>query len=315
MELKDPAAGTYWQQTLKDSIQCTGVGLHGGEPVQMNLRPAEPDTGIIFRRIDIQDKFNEIPARFDFVSETRMCTTLCNDEGVSIMTVEHLMAALAGCGIDNLIVEIDGPEIPVMDGSAAPFVFLTECAGIVEQNAPRSFIQILEPIIVRDGDSAAVLEPAEGFSIECGIEFDNPTIGRQEFSLELTPAAFKSEISRARTFGFLHEVEALREAGLAKGGSLDNAVVMNGSAVMNKDGLRYANEFVRHKALDCIGDLYLAGAPLQGCFRGEKSGHALNNKVLRALFANPDAWTRVRMTPEYGYAPERWVMDAVAIGA
>ena len=315
MELKDPAAGIFWQQTLKDSIHCTGIGLHSGEPVRMTLHPAEPDTGIIFRRTDIQDKFNEIPARFDFVSETRMCTTLSNADGASVMTIEHLMAALAGCAIDNLLIDIDGPEVPVMDGSAAPFVFLIECAGVTEQNAPRSFIQILEPVTIRNGDSAVTLEPAEGFSIEFGIDFDNPIIGRQEFSLDLSAPAFKSEISRARTFGFLHEVEALREAGLAKGGSLDNAVVMNGDTVMNEGGLRYVNEFVRHKMLDSIGDLYLAGGPIQGCFRGEKSGHALNNQLLRALFANPDAWTRVNMTPDYGYAPERWVMDAVAASA
>lgn len=315
MELKDRVAGAFWQRTLKDSIHCSGVGLHGGEHVRMTLYPAEPDTGIVFRRSDVHDKFNEIPARFDYVADTRMCTTLRNADGVSVMTVEHLMAALSGCGIDNLTVEIDGPEIPVMDGSAEPFVFLIECAGVVEQDAPRSVIQILEPVTVRRGDCIATLEPAEEFSIQFGIDFDNAVIGRQEISLNLTEPSFKAEICRARTFGFLHEVESLREAGLAKGGSLDNAVVLNGDTVMNDGGLRYTNEFVRHKVLDCIGDLYLAGAPVLGCFRGEKTGHALNNELLRTLFANTDAWTRVRLEPPYDYVAEPWIPEAIAVGA
>ena len=315
MELKDRVAGAFWQRTLKTSIQCSGVGLHGGEHVQMTLHPAEADTGIVFRRSDVRDTFNEILARFDYVAETRMCTTLRNAEGVSVMTVEHLMAALSGCGIDNLIVEIDGPEIPVMDGSAEPFVFLIECAGLVEQDTPRAVVHILEPVTVRNGDCVATLEPAEEFSIQFGIDFDNAVIGRQEISLNLTEPSFKAEICRARTFGFLHEVESLREAGLAKGGSLDNAVVLNGDTVMNDGGLRYANEFVRHKVLDCIGDLYLAGGPIIGSFRGEKTGHALNNELLRTLFANMNAWTRVRLEPPYGYVAEPWVREAIAVSA
>jgi UDP-3-O-[3-hydroxymyristoyl] N-acetylglucosamine deacetylase len=315
MELKDRVAGAFWQRTLKSSIHCSGVGLHSGNAVQMTLHPAEPDTGIVFRRVDVQDKFNEIPARFDFVSDTRMCTTLSNADGVSIMTVEHLMAALAGCGIDNLVVETDGPEIPVMDGSAEPFVFLIECVGVVEQDIARSVIQILEPVTIQIGDSTATLEPAEGFSIQFGIDFDNDVIGRQEISLDLSELSFKSEICRARTFGFLHEVESLREAGLAKGGSLDNAVVLNGDTVMNTGGLRYNDEFVRHKVLDCIGDLYLAGAPISGCFIGEKTGHAVHNALLRALFANTDAWVRVRMTQPYDMVSEPWLSEAVAVNA
>lgn len=315
MELKDRVAGAFWQRTLKDSIQCSGVGLHGGEHVQMTLHPAEADTGIVFRRSDVRNTPNEILARFDYVSDTRMCTTLRNAEGVSVMTVEHLMAALSGCGIDNLIVEINGPEIPVMDGSAEPFVFLIECAGVVEQDTPRAVVQILEPVIVRKGDCVATLEPAEGFSIQFGIDFDNAVIGRQEISLNLTEPSFKAEICRARTFGFLHEVESLREAGLAKGGSLDNAVVLNGDTVMNDGGLRYANEFVRHKVLDCIGDLYLAGGPIIGSFRGEKTGHALNNELLRTLFANMNAWTRVRLEPPYDYVADPWVPEAIAVNA
>ncbi|MBT5110597.1 MAG: UDP-3-O-acyl-N-acetylglucosamine deacetylase [Rhodospirillaceae bacterium] len=315
MELKDRVAGAFWQRTLKDSIQCSGVGLHGGEHVQMTLHPAEADTGIVFRRSDVRDTPNEILARFDYVSDTRMCTTLRNAEGVSVMTVEHLMAALSGCGIDNLIVEINGPEIPVMDGSAEPFVFLIECVGVVEQDTPRAVIQILEPVIVRKGDCVATLEPAEGFSIQFGIDFDNAVIGRQEISLNLTEPSFKAEICRARTFGFLHEVESLREAGLAKGGSLDNAVVLNGDTVMNAGGLRYANEFVRHKVLDCIGDLYLAGGPILGNFRGEKTGHALNNELLRTLFANMNAWTRIRLEPPYDYVADPWVPEAIAVNA
>lgn len=313
MELKDRVAGAFWQRTLKSSIHCSGVGLHSGSAVRMTFHPACPNTGVVFRRVDVQDKFNEIPARFDYVSDTRMCTTLRNADGVSIMTVEHLMAALSGCGIDNLIVEIDGPEIPVMDGSAEPFVFLIECVGVVEQDTARSVIQILEPVTVHIGDSIATLVPAEEFSIQFGIDFDNDVIGRQEISLDLNELSFKSEICRARTFGFLHEVESLREAGLAKGGSLDNAIVLNGDTVMNAGGLRYNDEFVRHKVLDCIGDLYLSGAPLLGCFIGEKTGHSIHNALLRALFANTDAW--VRITAPYELVPEPWLSEAVAVNA
>jgi len=275
------------QRTIKRPINCTGIGLHSGARVAMTLAPAEPDTGIRFVRTDLADA--EVPAQWDRVVDTRMCTMI-GEDGVSVGTVEHLLAALAGVGIDNLVVRLDGPEVPIMDGSAAPFVFLVECAGIAEQARPRRAIRVLKPVSVRGDRWSASLEPADGFSLDLEIDFDSSVIARQAMDVSLVNGTFKKELSRARTFGFLNEVEALRAAGLARGGSLDNAVVVNGDQVLNEDGLRYDDEFVRHKLLDAVGDLYLAGGPIVGRFQGVCSGHAGNNALLHALFADEDAW-------------------------
>ncbi len=256
----------------------------------MTLLPGEPDTGIVFKRTDISGGGSCIPASWDNVVDTMLCTTLGNAEGVKIGTVEHLLSALSGAGIDNLVVEVNGPEVPVMDGSAAPFLFLFECAGIVEQDAPRKYIRVLKAVSIEAGDASATLLPGDGCTFDFEINFDSAAVSRQTISVDLADDFFRKEISRARTFGFLHEIEQLREAGLAKGGSLDNAVVVSGDKVINEDGLRYDDEFVRHKVLDAVGDLFLAGGSVIGHFAGVCSGHAANNKLLRALFADPEAW-------------------------
>jgi UDP-3-O-[3-hydroxymyristoyl] N-acetylglucosamine deacetylase len=284
------------QKTLESSIGCSGIGLHSGRKVSMTLHPADAETGIIFQRTDIGGETGTIGASWQNVVDTRMATTLGNTDGARIATVEHLMAALAGCGIDNAIVEIDGPEVPVMDGSSAPFVFLVECAGVRLQEAPRLAIKIHKPIMVGDDSKFLSIRPDEVFSVSFEIDFDNSPMAQQQLSLRLVNGTFKTEIARARTFGFAHEVDALREAGLARGGSLDNAVVIDGNQVMNGDGLRYRDEFVRHKILDCVGDLYLAGAPIIGAVDALRSGHALNSNLLHTLFDNPDAWSYVEMT-------------------
>ena len=262
----------------------------------MTLHPADAETGIIFQRSDMGGDTGAIGASWENVVDTRMATTLGNTDGALVSTVEHLMAALAGCGIDNALVEIDGPEVPVMDGSAAPFVFLVECAGVRLQDAPRLAIKIEKPIAVGDDRKFLSIRPNEAFSVSFEIDFDDSPMTRQRLSLRLANGTFKTEIARARTFGFAHEVDALRQAGLARGGSLDNAVVINGNKVMNGDGLRYKDEFVRHKILDCVGDLYLAGAPIIGAVDAVRSGHALNSDLLHTLFDNPDAWSYVEMT-------------------
>jgi UDP-3-O-[3-hydroxymyristoyl] N-acetylglucosamine deacetylase len=264
-------AGAVGQQTLKGPVHCSGVGLHGGAPVSMTLLPAPADHGIVFRRVDAKGDQSSIPALWSAVVETRHCTVIGNRAGVTVSTIEHLMAAFAGAGIDNALVTLDGPEVPIMDGSAAPFMFLIECAGVVEQDAPRRAIKVLKPVMIADGGRIAALSPASGFSISFEIDFESAAVARQECFFQVGEGTFKSEISRARTFGFLHEVDEMRAAGLALGGSLENAVVVAGSRVLNEEGLRYDNEFVRHKVLDCIGDLYLAGAPLLGHFRGVRS--------------------------------------------
>ena len=288
-----PAFGSVKQRTLKTAIGCTGVGLHSGTKVTMVLRPAEANSGIRFRRTDIAGAGAVIPAHWNSVSDTRLNTCVADANGVGVRTIEHLMAALSGMGIDNAIIDISGPEVPVMDGSAAPFLFLVECAGVVEQAAPRRAVKILKPVAVREGDKVAMLTPSHGFSVHMEIDFPVPTIGRQECLLTMNPGAFKSDVSRARTFGFEQEVAAMRAAGLGRGGSLDNAVVIasDGMGVLNEEGLRYEDEFVRHKALDAVGDLYLAGGPILGAFHGCRTGHALNNLLLRALFADESAWT------------------------
>jgi UDP-3-O-[3-hydroxymyristoyl] N-acetylglucosamine deacetylase len=302
------------QRTLKTAIGCTGVGLHSGAKVTMALLPAEPDTGIRFRRVDIAGRGAIVPASWAAVNDTRMNSCLINEDGVAVGTVEHLMSALAGMHIDNCIIEINAPEVPVMDGSAAPFLFLIECAGVVEQSAPRRAIRVLKRIAIKDGDREVSLTPSAGFSVKFEIDFASTAISRQEFSINLSRGSFKSEVSRARTFGFEQDIAMLRSHGLARGGSLDNAVVIDstGTKVLNDDGLRYTDEFVRHKVLDAVGDLYLAGAPILGHFHGIRSGHALNNRILRELFADTSAWAYTTVAPGSAAAPFTDLPQALA---
>jgi len=277
---------TARQKTLAASARCAGVALHSGSLVKMTLQPAGVDHGIRFRR---SDKNVEVAANWRNLVPSTLCTTIGQD-GAMVATIEHLMAAFAGLELDNVLVTLDGPEVPVMDGSAAPFVALIEQAGIVEQDAPRRAIEILKAVEVSGDGATASLEPADGFSLSFVIEFASSAIRRQRIVIEPDPATFKRDICGARTFGFLDEVERMRAAGLARGGSLDNAVVISGDRVLNEGGLRYGDEFVRHKALDAMGDLYLAGGPIIGGFRGRRSGHSLNRLLLERLFADPTAW-------------------------
>jgi UDP-3-O-[3-hydroxymyristoyl] N-acetylglucosamine deacetylase len=281
------------QRTLKNVIRATGVGLHTGEKVYLTLRPAAADTGIVFRRTDL-DPVVDIAANPLNVGDTRLSTTLTNGD-VRVSTVEHLLSAFAGLGIDNAYVDVSAAEVPIMDGSAAPFVFLLQSAGIEEQNRARRYIAIRRPIVVEDGDKYARFDPLNGFKVEFSIDFDHPVFSSrlQTASVDFSTTSFVKEISRARTFGFLRDIEALQQQNLALGGSLDNAVVVDDFRVLNDGGLRYEDEFVKHKILDAIGDLYLLGHPLLGAFRGHKSGHALNNRLLRALLADQSAWEEV----------------------
>ncbi|WP_448202574.1 UDP-3-O-acyl-N-acetylglucosamine deacetylase [Azospirillum sp. sgz302134] len=282
--------GGMLQRTVKKPVHCTGIGLHTGATVKLIISPAEPNTGIVFLRTDLNGPAAVIPARWDRVVDTRMCTVVGNEHGTTIGTVEHLMSALAGCGIDNALVALDNIEVPIMDGSAEPFVEAIERVGTVTQNAPRRAIRILKPVTVTEGNKSATFTPSNVTTYSFDIDFDSAVIAQQSHAVELDAESFKDEISRARTFGFLHEVEGLRKMGLALGGSLDNAVVISGDTVLNEGGLRFADEFVRHKILDAVGDLYLAGNPIIGSFHGVRAGHALNNKLLRALFADHSAW-------------------------
>lgn len=281
------------QRTLKNVIRATGVGLHTGEKVYLTLRPAVPDTGIVFRRVDL-DSPVDIPAKAENVGDTRLSTTLVKD-GVRISTVEHLLSAFAGLGIDNAYVDVSAPEVPIMDGSAGPFVFLIQSAGVEEQGVAKRFIRITRPVEIRDGDKVARFEPFEGFKVSFGIDFDHPVMQEdvRRSVIDFSSTSFVKEVSRARTFGFLRDIEMLRENGLALGGSMDNAIVVDDFRVLNEDGLRYDDEFVKHKILDAIGDLYLLGHSLIGSFNGYKSGHELNNRLLKALIAQPDAWEEV----------------------
>ena len=278
------------QRTLKNVISATGVGLHTGEKVYLTLRPAAVDTGIVFRRVDLPQVV-DIKATPYAVGDTRLASCLQKD-GASVGTVEHLMSALSGLGVDNAYIDLSAPEVPIMDGSAGPFVFLLQSAGIEEQNAAKRFIRILKTVEVRDGDKWVRLEPYNGFKIDLAIEFNHPVFERtrQTVSIDFSSTSFIKEVSRARTFGFMQDVESMRSQGLALGGSLDNAIVMDEYRILNNDGLRYDDEFVKHKALDAIGDLYLLGHPLIGAFSGFKSGHALNNQLLRALLEDSQAW-------------------------
>jgi UDP-3-O-[3-hydroxymyristoyl] N-acetylglucosamine deacetylase len=291
----DMMSSVLKQKTLKNAISCSGVGLHTGAKVTMTIFPAKADTGIRFKRTDISGRQAVILANWSNVIDSRLCSTVANEDGVSIATVEHLMAAFAGLGIDNALVEINGPEVPIMDGSAAPFAFLIECAGIGELKAPRMAIKITMPVESRETNRFASLMPADTFAIRFDIEFPSPAVASQSHVVELADGAFKKEVARARTFGFEHEVAALRAAGLLLGGSLDNAVVVSGDKVLNDSGLRYSDEFVRHKILDSIGDLYLAGKPIIGQFHGSRSGHAMNHQLLATLFNTPGAYELVPM--------------------
>ncbi|MHB1585717.1 MAG: UDP-3-O-acyl-N-acetylglucosamine deacetylase [Acidiferrobacteraceae bacterium] len=281
------------QRTLKNVIRATGVGLHTGEKVYLTLRPAAVDTGIIFRRTDLP-KPVEVRACPENVTDTRLSTTLEN-HGVKIATVEHLMSAFAGLGIDNAYVDLTAPEVPIMDGSAGPFVFLVQSAGIQEQAAAKRFIRIRKTIELKDKDKWVRFEPLDGFKVSFEIDFDHPIFRNsvQSASIDFSTTSFVKEISRARTFGFMRHIETLRQDGLARGGGLDNAIVMDDFRILNEDGLRYEDEFVKHKILDAIGDLYLLGHPLIGAFSARKSGHELNNRLLRALIADAEAWELV----------------------
>jgi UDP-3-O-[3-hydroxymyristoyl] N-acetylglucosamine deacetylase len=278
------------QRTLKKKIGTTGVGLHTGTKVTLTLRPAAVDTGIVFRRIDLATPI-DIPAIATNVTDTRL-STLIENQGARVSTIEHLMSAFAGLGIDNAYVDIDAGEVPIMDGSAGPFVFLLQQAGIEEQKAPKRFIRITSPVEVRNGDKLARFDPYNGFKIDFSIEFPHPVFGAEnkKVVVDFAENSYLKEISRARTFGFMQEVETMRAMGLALGGSLDNAIVLDEFRVLNSDGLRYENELVKHKVLDAIGDLYLLGHPLIGAYTAHKSGHALNNALLRALLERRDAW-------------------------
>jgi UDP-3-O-[3-hydroxymyristoyl] N-acetylglucosamine deacetylase len=254
------------------------------------MHPAGPGTGVVFRRGDVSSRIADVPARFDRVTASTMGTTISNDESVSVATVEHLLAALSGSGIDNVIVELDAGEVPIMDGSAAPFMMLLECAGAVEQCAQRRTLRVLKHVELREGDKVVSIGPADELSVGFEIDFDSAAVCHQSGQFAMNNGAFKSELSRARTFGFLKEVDMLRANGFALGGSLDNAVVVDEDKILNEDGLRYPDEFVRHKMMDVIGDLYLAGAPVEGHFYGVRSGHSMNNKLLHALFSDRSAW-------------------------
>ncbi len=291
------------QRTLKNVIQATGVGIHSGEKVYITLRPAPVNAGIVFRRTDFSEAI-EIPAKVDFVEGTTLCTSLVKNQ-IKVATVEHLMSAFAGLGIDNAYVDVTASELPIMDGSSAPFVFLIQSAGILEQNAPKKFIRIKQAIEVTDGEKYARLEPYEGFKVSFTINFSHPVFrGRpQTATFDFSMTSYVREISRARTFGFMSDYEKLRELGLAKGGSLDNTLVVDDYRILNADGLRYEDEFVKHKMLDAVGDLYLLGYNLIGSFEGYKSGHALNNSLSLELLKQKESWEYVTFEDESATSP------------
>ena len=300
--------GFLRQRTLKNSIHCSGIGLHSGVKVNMTLHPAEAGTGIRFRRNGAVRR-TEVAATWHNAIETPLSTTLDGEADIRIGTVEHLLSALSGCAIDNVVIELNGPEVPVMDGSSAPFVFLIECAGTVIQDAPRRALEIRRDVTVSDSRRSVTAMPGRGLSIDFEIDFDSPAVARQAWSFQVTQANYKREVSRARTFGFLEEVDKLHEMGLVLGGSLDNAIVISGDQVLNDGGLRYDNEFVRHKVLDLIGDLTLIGGPVIGKFRCTRTGHSMTLRMLRTLFADEQAWrwrelTEADLEVEAETAPE-----------
>jgi UDP-3-O-[3-hydroxymyristoyl] N-acetylglucosamine deacetylase len=301
--MKDKPLSGFRQHTVAAAVICSGVGLHSGDRVRITVRPAPVNTGIVFVRTDLTGIDNRVPARADAVRPNQpLCTIIANADGVTVATVEHLMAALAALNIDNALVEIDGPELPIMDGSAGPFVALLDRAGRRMQDGPRRYIEITAPIEVVQGDKRATLTPSDDFEVAFEIAFTSAAIGRQRVDLVVNEDSFRSELADCRTFGFIQDVEALRAQGLARGGSLENAVVIDGDRVLNPEGLRRPDEFVRHKALDAVGDLYLLGAPILGRFEGIYAGHALNNLLARALLANPRSW-RLRTQNESARRP------------
>lgn len=281
------------QQTIRQTLTIQGIGLHSGAIVTLTIHPAGEGHGIVFVRSDVTDRDNIIPAQWDNVADTRLCTVIANEAGASVGTIEHLMAALRGCGIDNVKIEIDGPEVPVMDGSSAPFVERFDAVGVLAQSAPRRAIRVLKEVSVTQDGKRVRLSPSDSSAFVGQIEFNHPAIGSQFFETKLYNGNFRHDLASARTFGFAHEVEAMRKMGLARGGSLDNAIVLDDMKVLNQDGLRFADEFIRHKLLDAVGDLYLAGGPILGVYEGFKAGHALNNAILHELFATPGAWAYV----------------------
>jgi UDP-3-O-[3-hydroxymyristoyl] N-acetylglucosamine deacetylase len=293
---------TFFQHTVKTPAILAGVGVHTGERVRLVLRPAPADAGVTFVRTDVRDRDNRVPVSPEAVVKTQLGTVIGNAAGVTVSTIEHLMAALAALGVDNVTVELDGPEVPIMDGSALPFVTLLDRAGRRWQDAPRRFLEVLKPVEVVDGDKRAAVAPDRRFVMDFEIAFASAAIGRQRVVLPVTEQSFRDELADCRTFGFVHEVEALRAMGLARGGDLSNAVVIDGDRILNEDGLRRPDEFVRHKALDAVGDLYVLGAPLLGRFTGLKAGHDMNNRLVRALAARPDAWTWRTFVEEYAEA-------------
>ncbi|MCG9697764.1 UDP-3-O-acyl-N-acetylglucosamine deacetylase [Shewanella sp. Isolate11] len=301
-----------FQRTVKEMVKTTGVGLHSGNKVTLTIKPAPVNTGIVLVRTDLTPNV-AIAAKADQVRETTMCTALVNDDGVRISTIEHLFAALAGLGIDNATIEVDAPEIPIMDGSASPWVFLLQSVGIQEQQAAKKYLRIKRPVRVEDGDKWAELIPFKGFKVDFAIDFNHPEIARsqQHMVMDFSSSAFVRDISRARTFGFMRDIEYLRANNLALGGSMENAVVLDEYRVLNPDGLRYEDEFVKHKILDAFGDLYVAGHAIVGEFRAFKTGHALNNQLVRALLAEQDAWELV----SYEKEEEAPVSFAVPTGA
>ena len=292
--------GIALQRTLRTAVACRGIGLHSGERVTLRLGPAPADSGITFRRLDAGA---EIRASWANTVESALSTVLSNGEGIQIGTVEHLMAALAGAEIDNALVDLDGPEVPIMDGSAAPFLDLIERSGTELQDAPRRAVKVLKPVLVEDDGASAALLPEHGFSMSFEIDYDNPLIRRQDIALAIDADMFRAELAPARTFGLLEHLPRLKAAGLARGGSLDNAVVVSGNRVLNAGGLRFADEFVRHKLVDALGDLYLAGGPIIGHFRGLRSGHALTRRLLAAVFADRTAWCATTLAEAAGLRP------------
>jgi UDP-3-O-[3-hydroxymyristoyl] N-acetylglucosamine deacetylase len=291
MKAKQFPAVSRFQHTLRRPVRFAGIGLHTGRAISLTIRPRKAGAGIVFVRRDIPGVASIIHAHWRLTQATRLATVLGNQYGLSVATVEHLLAALRGCGVDNAVIELDGPEVPIMDGSAAPMVELIEQAGLQNQTVLRRFIRILHPVEVREGDKFARLEPSDEACFSIAIDFPSRAIGRQDYSLVLRDGVFQHQLAAARTFGFLDQIAALRACGLTRGGSLDNAIVIDGDRIINPEGLRFADEFVRHKLLDSIGDLYLAGAPIIGHYRAFKPGHGLNAALLRALFAGERSWT------------------------